>query len=121
MTIPATARRAGAYEGNDSATSFAFSFKVFADTDIAVVHADAGGVVTELTKDSDYSVTLNSNQDTSPGGSITYPITGDPLPGGETLTITGNLPYDQPLDLPTGGNFSALAAENEYDRLVMQI
>ena len=56
MTIPATARRAGAYEGNDSATSFAFSFKVFADTDIAVVHADAGGVVTELTKDSDYSV-----------------------------------------------------------------
>ena len=121
MTIPATARRAGAYEGNDSATSFAFSFKVFADTDIAVVHADAGGVVTELTKDSDYSVTLNSNQDTSPGGSITYPITGDPLPDGETLTITGNLPYDQPLDLPTGGNFSALAAENEYDRLAMQI
>ena len=121
MTIPATARRAGAYEGNDSATSFAFSFKVFADTDIAVVHADAGGVVTELTKDSDYSVTLNSNQDTSPGGSITYPITGDPLPDGETLSIIGNLPYDQPLDLPTGGNFSALAAENEYDRLAMQL
>jgi hypothetical protein len=43
------------------------------------------------------------------------------LPVGSQLTIIGNLPYDQPLDLPSGGNFSPLALENQLDRIVMQI
>ena len=121
MTISSTARKAGPFTGNGSATSFAFTFKVFSSADIAVTSATSAGVESLLVLDTDYTVTLNANQDTSPGGSITYPITGSPLPTGAKLTIVGDLDFDQPLDLPAGGNFSPIALENELDRIVMQI
>lgn len=120
MTLPSTPRRAGPFNGNDSATSFAFTFKVFSDEDIRVVRA-ASGVEYTLTLDSDYSVTLNGDQEANPGGSITYPLSGDPLATGETLTAAGALEYDQPADIPDGGNFNPTALENELDRIVMQI
>ena len=121
MTISATARRAGPFLGNGAATSFAFTFKVFSSADIAVAIADSAGVETILVLDTDYSVTLNANQDTSPGGTVTYPITGSALPTGSVLTIVGDLDYDQPLDIPAGGNFNPVAIENELDRIVMQV
>lgn len=121
MTTPSTTRRAGPFDGNDVATAFPFTFKVFSESDIAVVHTTVSGVETTLVLDSGYSVALNADQETSPGGTVTYPISGDPLADGEELTIIGALPYDQPLDLPSGGNFSPLALENELDRIVMQV
>lgn len=121
MTTPSTARKAGPLLGNGSTTSFPFTFKVFAAGDIAVTIADSLGVETLLALGADYSVTLNANQDTSPGGTVTYPITGSPLPAGSRLVILGDLDYDQPLDLPSGGNFNPLALENQLDRTVMQV
>lgn len=116
MTIPSTPRKAGPLFGNGVQTSWPFTFKVFADTDILVTVADNLGIESELTLTSDYTVTLNSNQETSPGGTVTYL-----LPDGYTLVITGDIDYDQPLDLPSGGAFSPTALENELDRLTMQI
>jgi len=121
MTTPSTPRKAGPLLGTGAQTSWPFTFKVFAASDIAVTIANNLGVETALVLNADYSVTLNSNQDTSPGGTVTYPISGAALPTGSKLTIFGNLPYDQPLDLPSGGNFSPLALENQLDRLTMQI
>jgi hypothetical protein len=121
MTTPSTPRKAGPLLGTGAQTSWPFTFKVFAASDIAVTIANNLGVETALVLNADYSVTLNSNQDTSPGGTVTYPISGGALPTGSKLTIIGNLPYDQPLDLPSGGNFSPLALENQLDRLTMQI
>jgi hypothetical protein len=121
MTVPASTRRSSVYDGNDSATSFAFAFKVFADTDIAVYITAADGTVTTGVLDSDYSVTLNGDQSVSPGGSVTYPLSGDPLPTGDTLVIVGALPYTQTLAIPGGGNFNPVALENALDRLEMQI
>lgn len=121
MTTPSTERKAGPLLGTGAQTTWPFTFKVFAATDIAVTIADSLGVETALTYGVDYTVTLNANQETSPGGTVTYPISGSPLPTGSRLVIVGNLPYDQPLDLPAGGNFSPLAIENQLDRTVMQI
>jgi hypothetical protein len=121
MTTPSTPRKAGPLLGTGAQTSWPFTFKVFAASDIAVTIADNLGVETALVLGSDYSVTLNANQETSPGGTVTYPISGAALPVGKRLVIFGNLPYDQPLDLPSGGNFSPLAIENQLDRIVMQI
>lgn len=121
MTTPSTERKAGPLLGTGAQTTWPFTFKVFAATDIAVTIADSLGVETALTYGVDYAVTLNANQETSPGGTVTYPISGSPLPVGKRLVIVGNLPYDQPLDLPSGGNFSPLALENQLDRLTMQI
>lgn len=121
MTIPSTARKAGPLLGTGVQTAWPFTFKVFAESDIAVAIANALGTETALVLDTDYSVTLNGNQETSPGGTVTYPISGTPLATGSVLSIVGDLDYDQPLDLPSGGNFSPLALENELDRLAMQI
>lgn len=121
MTISSTARRAGPFLGNGTATSFAFTFKVFTSADIKVTRANHAGVETLLVLDADYTVTLNPNQETSPGGTVTYPISGTPLPVGSVLSIVGDLDYDQPLDIPAGGNFSPIALENELDRVVIQV
>ena len=121
MTTPSTSRKAGPLLGTGSQTTWPFTFKVFAATDIAVTIADSLGVETALVYGVDFNVTLNANQETSPGGTVTYPISGAALPVGKRLVIIGNLPYDQPLDLPSGGNFSPLALENQLDRTVMQI
>lgn len=120
MTVPATTRRAGPFNGNGVTTSFPFTFKVFSGDSLRVVRA-TNGVETALVLDSDYSVTLNGDQDASPGGSITYPLSGDPLATGETLTAVGNEPYTQELDLPAGGAFSPRALENALDRTTFQI
>jgi hypothetical protein len=121
MTIPNTARKAGPLLGTGSQTAWPFTFKVFAEADVAVSVTDAAGAVTVLTLGTDYTVTLNSNQDTSPGGTINYPVSGAALPVGSAIAIIGDLDYDQALDLPSGGNFSPTALENQLDRATMQI
>lgn len=121
MTTPSTPRKAGPLLGTGAQTAWPFTFKVFAEEDIAVTIADAAGVETALVLGVDYSVALNANQETSPGGTVTYPISGDPLPADSVLVIVGDIDYDQPLDIPSGGNFSPLALENQLDRATMQI
>ncbi len=121
MTIPNTARKAGPLLGTGSQTAWPFTFKVFAAGDVQVTIANSAGTETLLVLGTDYSVTLNSNQETSPGGTVNYPISGAALPVGSVLAIIGDLDYDQPLDLPSGGNFSPLALENQLDRATMQI
>ena len=120
MTAPATTRRAGPFNGNGVTTSFPFTFKVFATSDIAVTRTSAG-IETVLALGVDYSVSLNGDQDTSPGGTITYPISGAPLAVGQVLVAVGSLPYDQTADLPSGGNYRAIVIENALDRTVMQV
>jgi hypothetical protein len=121
MTVPDTTRRGGPFDGDDSATEFPFTFKVFEAADIAVVLTDSDGNDTTLTLDSHYSVELNADQEATPGGTVTYPISGDPLAGGEVLTIIGALTVEQPTDLPTGGDYKAQVVEDAMDRIVMLI
>lgn len=120
MTVPASSRRAGPFSGNGVATAFPFTFLVFSAADIEVVLADADGVETVLTLSSDYTVTLNPDQNANPGGTVTYPISGAAMPALSTLTVVGSLDYEQTLDLPGGGNFSPTAIENALDRGVIQ-
>ena len=117
MTVPATARRAGPYTGTGSQTAFPFTFRVFSSTDVRVTLASAG-VEAVLTPSTQYTVAINPDQDTTPGGTVnvaTAPATG------QTLAIVGGTAYDQTLDLPAGGNYSPRALENALDRTVFQI
>ena len=121
MTVPATTRRAGPFNGNGSATSFPFTFKVFAKADVQVQVTSAAAVTTTLVLDSDYSVSVNTDQDASPGGTITYPISGAPLATGEKLVALGAIEYNQVTDLPAGGAYRAKVVEDALDRTVFQI
>lgn len=91
MTISSTTRKAGPFLGNDATTAFPFPFKVFKKQDVAVTLTDASGADTLLMLDSDYTISLNADQDANPGGQIIYPRTGNPMPTGFRLSVTGGL------------------------------
>lgn len=118
MTVPATDRRAGPFPGTGAITALPFTFKVFEAADLVVTKADSDGNTTTLELTTDYTVSLNGDQDSSPGGTVT-PVTAPAV--GESVTLTSGLSYEQTLDLLTGGNFSPRAIEDALDRTVIQI
>jgi hypothetical protein len=119
MTISSAVRKAGPFLGNDLTTVFPFAFKVFTKSDLIVTVVNAAGVQTTLVLDSDYSVTLNADQDANPGGSITHPKTGSPLVTGSSLTISGALSELQPTDITNLGGFYPQVIEDALDRLTI--
>lgn len=122
MTISSTDDpRAGPFNGNGSQTVFPFVFKTFDEADLLVVRTDEDGLEYTLVLDSDYSVSLNVDQDANPGGSVTYPISGSALLLGETLTIASNLDYTQTTDIQNAGGFFAQVIEDALDRNVMLV
>lgn len=117
MTISTAVRTAGPYLGNGVTTDFAFAFKVLAASDLLVVRTDtASGVETTLTITTDYTVTLNGDQDVSPGGTVTL---GAALGSGKKLTISSAQTETQPLDLASGGAFYAENIETALDRVTI--
>lgn len=109
MTISSTNRVAGPFAGDGATSTFPFNFKVFKASDVFVeTLVLASGAITPLALTTDYSVALNADQDSSPGGSITLAATGatgGTLAVGSTLTLTTEMPALQGLDLTNGGGF----------------
>lgn len=117
MTISNTPRKAGPYAGNGSATTFAFAFKVFSAADVLVVRAvTATGIETTLALNTDYTVSLNADQDTSPGGTIT--TTTAPATG-QTITLSSDMDYTQPVELTNNGGFYPRVINDALDRLTI--
>lgn len=116
MTIGSESIKDGPYSGDDSTTSFAYNFKVFADADIRVVLTNTSDVESDLTLDVDYSLSTNADQDASPGGTLTYPLSGDPLATGEKLTIVNEPSFTQSSDLQNQGPWEPQVVEDMVDR-----
>lgn len=120
MTISSTVRVAGPFIGNGTASVFPFAFKVFTATDLDVIRlASSTGVETTLVLNSDYSVTLNGDQNSNPGGSIT--LLAGALASGFTLTITSDIANLQPTDLTNQGGFYPEVITDSLDRATIQI
>jgi hypothetical protein len=119
MTISNTTRTAGPFIGNGVTAAFPFAYKVFARSDVLVARTvTATGVETILTLDSDYTVSLNRDQNASPGGVITMTV---PPPVGTTLAATSNISISQNLDLTNGGGFYPAVINDAFDRIVITI
>jgi hypothetical protein len=116
MTVSTSSNRAD-HTGNGSASTFSFTFRIFANTDLLVTKADADGVETVLTLTTDYTV---SGAGSYNGGSIT--LVAGALPSGHTLTILRELDITQETDLRNQGSFFAETHEDVFDRhtMVMQ-
>lgn len=120
MTISSTNRVAGPFTGNGTASTFGFTFKVFEAADLQVVRLTLStGVETTLTLTTDYTVSLNANQNTNPGGSIT--LTAGALSALYTLTITSDIANLQPTDLTNQGGFYPEVITDALDRSTIQI
>lgn len=119
MTISSTTRLAS-FVGSGSAATFPFTFKVFDQTDLSVVTLNtATSAIANLALTTDYSVTLNTDQDTSPGGSIT--LTAGNLASGTNLTITTEIAELQGLDLANAGAFYPDVINEALDLLTVLV
>jgi hypothetical protein len=116
MSISSTTRKAGPYLGNGATTVFAFAFKVFQASDLKVIQTDNAGVDAVLGLGTHYTVTLNGNQDTAPGGAVT--MLSAPVSGSK-LTITSDVPIIQPMVLTNSGGFYPGVLNDSADRLTI--
>ena len=120
MTINSEVRKVGPFIGNGTASVFPFTFKVFQASDLEVVRLNLStNVETLLTLTSNYTVFLNPDQDSNPGGSVT--LVGGALASGYTLTLTSDVPYVQPTDLTNQGGFYPDVINDSLDRATIQI
>lgn len=118
MTISSEIRKAGPFAGTGLVSVYPFSFKVFKAGDLLVVRTDANGVDSTLILNSDYSVTLNPNQNVVPGGTINLSVA---LPVGFKLTATSQVPQLQPVDLTNNGGFFPSVINAALDRLTILV
>jgi hypothetical protein len=120
MTISSTTRIAGPFIGNGTASAFPFTFKVFAATDLDVIKLTVStGTEATLVLTTDYTVALNGDQNSNPGGTVT--LTAGALASGFTLTITSDIANLQPTDLTNQGGFYPEVITDSLDRATIQI
>jgi hypothetical protein len=120
MTISNTTRFAGPFVGNGTASSFGFSFKVFSASDLAVYRTvTSTGIATTLALTTDYTVALNADQDSSPGGTVTL-VAGN-LASGLTLVIASAVPNTQQVILTNQGGFYPEVLNDALDKATAQV
>lgn len=119
MSISSNIRTAGPYSGNGAARTFPFPFKVFQPEDLLVFRRNT---ITKkervLVYGTDYSVSLNANQNSAPGGSISLTYA---MPAGRELIITSGISLLQPADLTNQGGFYPTVINDALDRLCIQL
>lgn len=117
--ISSELRKVGPFIGNGVATAFPFTFKVFDPTDLLVVRADtSSGLETTLVLNSDYTVTLNADQDNNPGGTVTL---GLPLATGLTLIVSSDIEQLQETELTNLGGFFPEVITAALDKLTILV
>ena len=114
MTVEAITRKAGPYDYTSSG-QYPFYFKVFAQSDIYVIVTDDDGVETQINADTDYTVTLNDNQDNDAGGYVT--LLQDYT--GSKITIGSDVPYTQEVIITNKGGFYPDTLNKAYDKLTI--
>ena len=110
MTVSSTTTK-NSYSGNGSTTTFAYGFKIFANTDLTVILRAATGVETVQTLTTHYTVT-NVGVDT--GGNVVF---GSAPASGVTVVIRRNMALTQSTDYVANDPFPAATHEDALDRL----
>jgi hypothetical protein len=120
MTVSNIDYRAGPYHsGSDEGQNiFNFYFKVFFKEDVRVVLKSTLGVESDLVLDTDYSVTMNGDQDNNPGGYVTT-TDSYPYDAVRTITVVSNIPELQGTALPNGGQWNPRVVENGLDKAML--
>jgi len=114
MTVSTTIIKSS-HNGNGSTTTFAYNFKIFADTDLVVIIRSAAGTETTKTLTTHYTV---AGAGDASGGSITF-TTGNTPASGETVVIRRNVPQTQAIDYIANDPFPAETNEEGLDRTTM--
>jgi len=120
MTISTENRSTTPKLGNGVWTEITFTFKVFATSEIELIQTTDAGVDSTLTEGggNDYTVALNADQNTNPGGTITLTSVST---SNYLYTATSSVQNLQPTNLTNLGGFLPATLNNTFDRLTILI
>lgn len=118
MTVSSSTRKAGPFNCNDVNTTFPFTFKCFTSADVRVVFTSSAGIESDLTLDTDYTVSLNADQNAFPGGTIE---TLTAYATGEKITVVSDVDFLQETDIQNQGGFYPEVIENALDKVTMLV
>src|SRR5216684_1743269 len=110
-----TVQSASACDGVQTAYTVGFPYQ--AQADLKVTSTTAGGVVTNLTLTTDFTLNLTSTQSTA---TLTL-LAGSRCPSGSTLKILSSVALTQPTNLRTQGSYLPATHEQMFDRLTRQV
>ena len=116
MTISSTTVK-NSYSGNGSTTAFAYTFKIFANTDLQVIIRSSTGIETVKTLTTHYTV---SGVGDASGGNVTF-TSGNIPASGETVVIRRAVPQTQAIDYIANDPFPAESHEEGLDRATMTL
>ena len=118
MTISSQTRKTGTFVGSGSTGPFAFAFKIFQPSDMLVVKVNTStSVETTLTLTTDFTVSMNFDQDSNPGGNVTLVVA---LAVGNNMVMSSQIPYLQETDLTNQGGFYPEVITSSLDSLTIQ-
>jgi hypothetical protein len=105
------------YNGNGATSAWPFSFPVLEAGHLAVIFTDGAGLETVLSP-SLYGV---GGIGDATGGSVTYPLAGDPIAVGTKLTLLRTVPYTQTTVLSNQGGYYPEVVERRFDQIYMAL
>jgi hypothetical protein len=116
MTISSTTVK-NSYSGDNSTTTFTYTFKIFQDSDIQVIIRSANGTETIKTITTHYTVT---GAGVSTGGTVVFTAGNIPT-STQTVVLRRNIPQTQAIDYIANDPFPAESHEEGLDRATMAI
>lgn len=119
MAVQDIPRREGPFVGDGEARAYPFPFLVFKETDVRVVRSvseDDNAGEEELSLGTDYTVSLNEDQETSPGGTVRLTT---PLPAGIRLSIVSSVEATQEVVLTNHDGFYPEILNGALDKLTV--
>lgn len=116
MTVSSTITKVQ-WDGNDATTEFAYTFSIGREDDVVLIVTDEDGSETTLVA-SQYTI---SGIGGATGGTVTYPLSGDPLATGATLTLMRELELVQDTTFINQGGIYPAVVEGALDRQVQMI
>ena len=119
MAINTTTRQTTAFT---SGNNFAFAFKVYEVGDVKVIQIQtSNGAETVLSITTNYTVTLNDDQDANPGGTVTLVSSGSAqnLATGYNIVITSKVSALQQTEITNQGGFFPEVINDVLDKAVI--
>jgi len=114
MTISSTTVK-NSYSGDGSTTTFSYTFKIFAESDLQVIIRSSTGTETTKTITTHYTIT---GVGASGGGSVIF--TAGNIPSAtDTVVLRRNVPQTQSIDYIANDPFPAESHEEGLDRSMM--
>jgi len=114
MTISSETRKTSAFT---SGTALPFTFKIFDTSEAYVVEQDTvTGIETLLVETTDYTVALNADQNSNPGGTVTLLST---IVSGTQVVVSSLVLYKQSTHLKNQGGFYPEVINDALDKITI--